>query len=108
MAETEKPKGACVKLPRFESRSVMLMEATTSSTQRLAASSYIIAERGAHTCQVGVKITSKVECEQALESLRIPKIRVHDGQPCYSNYKGNGYATGKHGAGAHFICKKET
>merc|ERR1740130_1627280 len=65
----------------------------------------VLGSTGAGACDNGgTVITEASMCIAALDSLGIPNVSVQDGDICYKDASGNGYANGRNGAGAQFVC----
>jgi hypothetical protein len=65
-----------------------------------------VGDQGTGKCPAGsIEIRIKTRCESALSVLKIPVKAVSDGQPCYMDGAGNGFANGGQGAKASFVCE---
>jgi hypothetical protein len=68
---------------------------------------YTLGSQGVTGCSSGYSaITDATECNNALSALGISKSpAIFDGQVCYKDAQGYGYANGQNGGGAYYICK---
>merc|ERR1712048_1384440 len=98
--------GSAPQAPTSQPPTPQLGTPRASTLQATPADQYVLGSRGTAACAEGVEIRSKSGCEKALDALGIPKKEVKDNAPCYKDGKGDGYANGKNGGGAYFVCSK--
>jgi len=66
---------------------------------------FLLGSQGKYACDRGGRsISNYNDCREALEYLAIPIVNVNQGNICYMDSRGDGYADGYHGSGASFVC----
>jgi hypothetical protein len=66
---------------------------------------FLLGSQGTYACDKGGRsINNYNDCREALEYLAIPIVNVNQGNVCYMDSRGSGYADGYHGSGASFVC----
>jgi len=67
---------------------------------------FTLGSQGSNLCDNGgTPIRTANGCSEALGALSIPAYTLNNGQVCYKDGQGNGYADGYNGAGASYVCR---